>query len=149
MHHTLRPHVRSRVKEPMLAKGLLQSRRLPNPAGIFAAGVKPPAGQLSFVSDQVTREAASDIVGQGDMFGGQTRQALKNARAILEAAGPTPDDIVKVTVFVTGVSHLSATHEGRAECFKRAYPVSPLVEFKSLVSPDRLVDIEAIAAAPA
>jgi 2-iminobutanoate/2-iminopropanoate deaminase len=55
------------------------------------------------------------------------------------------DDIVKVTVFVTDVSHLKAIHEVRAEYFTRAYPASTLVAVKSLVSPDLMIEIEAIA----
>jgi len=55
------------------------------------------------------------------------------------------DDTVKVTVFVTDVSHLKAIQEVRAEYFKRAYPASTLLEVKSLVSPDLMIEIEAIA----
>ena len=59
------------------------------------------------------------------------------------------DDIAKVTVFVTDVSHLQAIHEVRADYFKRDYPASTLVEVKSLVSPDLMIEIEAIAVTPA
>ncbi len=59
------------------------------------------------------------------------------------------DDIVKATVFVTAVSHLTAIHEVRAEYFRRDYPASTLVEVKSLVSPDLMIEIEAIAVVPA
>jgi enamine deaminase RidA (YjgF/YER057c/UK114 family) len=55
------------------------------------------------------------------------------------------DEIVRVTVFVTDVSHLHAIHEVRAEYFKRDYPASTLVEVKSLVSPDLMIEIDAIA----
>jgi 2-iminobutanoate/2-iminopropanoate deaminase len=147
MHHTLRPHVWSRVKEPMMAKGLLQSRRPASSAGIFASGVKLPAGQPVFVSGQVIRDAAGEIVGQGAIRA-QTRQTPGNLRAVVEAAGPTLSAIVKVTVFESDVSHLSASHEGCDRCCEGAYPASPLADFKSLVSRDRLDDTEAIAVAP-
>ena len=84
MHHTLRPHVWSRVKEPMVAKGLLQSRRPASPARIFASGVKLPAWQPIFVSDQVTRDAAGEIMGRGAVRA-QTRQTPGNLRAVLGA----------------------------------------------------------------
>jgi hypothetical protein len=52
---------------------------------------------------------------------------------------------VKVTAFVTDVSHLKAIHEVRAEYFRRDYPASTLVEVKSLVSPELMIEIEAVA----
>ena len=125
-------------------KTVLQSQKLAKPAGIFSPGVKVGAGNLIFVSGQVARNAAGEIVGEGDIRA-QTRQAIENVKAVLEAAGATIDDIVKVTVFVTDVTQLAAIHEVRAEYFKRDYPASTLVEVKGLVSPELLIEIEAIA----
>jgi 2-iminobutanoate/2-iminopropanoate deaminase len=132
----------------VMEKMLLQSSKLAKPAGIFSSGVKVPVGNLIFVSGQVARNAAGETVGKGDIRA-QTRQTLENVKAVLEAAGATMDDIVKVTVFVTDVSHLTAIHEVRAEYFKRDYPASTLVEVKSLVSPELMIEIEAIAVTPA
>jgi 2-iminobutanoate/2-iminopropanoate deaminase len=127
-----------------MPKTILHSAKLARPAGIFSSGVKVPAGQLVFVSGQVARNAAGETIGKGDIRA-QTRQALENVKAVLEAAGASMDDIVKVTVFVTDVSHLAAIHEVRAEYFTRDYPASTLVEVKGLVSPDLMIEIEAIA----
>jgi 2-iminobutanoate/2-iminopropanoate deaminase len=127
-----------------MQKAILQSSKLAKPAGIFSPGVKVPAGQLIFVSGQVARNATGETVGRGDIRA-QTRQTLENIKAVLETAGATMDDIVKVTVFVTDVSHFAAIHEVRAEYFTRDYPASTLVEVKSLVSPDLMIEIDAIA----
>lgn len=127
-----------------MPKTILHSEKLAPPAGIFSPGVKVPAGQMIFVSGQVARNAAGETIGRGDIRA-QTRQALENIKAVLESAGATMDDIVKVTVFVTDVSHLAAIHEVRAEYFQRDYPASTLVEVKSLVSPELMIEIEAIA----
>jgi 2-iminobutanoate/2-iminopropanoate deaminase len=136
--------VDGRVKEVAMEKTVLHSSKLAKPAGIFSPGVKVPAGQLIFVSGQVARNAAGETVGKGDIRA-QTRQTLENVKAVLEAAGATMDDIVKVTVFVTDVSHFKAIHEVRAEYFRHDYPASTLVEVKSLVSPDLMIEIEAVA----
>jgi 2-iminobutanoate/2-iminopropanoate deaminase len=127
-----------------MQKTIVRSDKLAKPAGIFSPGVKVPAGQLIFVSGQVARNAAGETVGRGDIRA-QTRQALENVKAVLEAAGATIDDIVKVTVFVTDVRHFAAIHEVRAEYFRQDYPASTLVEVKSLVSPELMIEIEAIA----
>jgi 2-iminobutanoate/2-iminopropanoate deaminase len=127
-----------------MQRTIVRSDKLAKPAGVFSAGVKVRAGQLIFVSGQVARNAAGETVGRGDIRA-QTRQALENVKAVLEAAGATMDDIVKVTVFVTDVRHLAAIHEVRAEYFRKDYPASTLVEVKSLVSPELMIEIEAIA----
>jgi 2-iminobutanoate/2-iminopropanoate deaminase len=127
-----------------MQRTIVRSDKLARPAGVFSAGVKVRAGQLIFVSGQVARNAAGETVGRGDIRA-QTRQALENVQAVLEAAGATMDDIVKVTVFVTDVRHLAAIHEVRAEYFRKDYPASTLVEVKSLVSPELMIEIEAIA----
>ncbi len=128
-----------------MAKTILESPKLSKPAGIFSSGVKVPAGQLVFVSGQVSRNAQGETVGKGDIRA-QTRQTMENVKAVLESAGATMDDVVKVTVFVTNVEEqLAAIHEVRAEYFKSDYPASTLVEVKSLVTKDLLIEIEAIA----
>ena len=99
---------------------------------------------MVFVSGQVGRNAQGEVA-KGDIRA-QTRQALENVKAVLEAAGATMDDIVKVTVFVTDVAEQYAPiHEVRAEFFKKDYPASTLVEIKALAGPDLLIEIEAIA----
>jgi enamine deaminase RidA (YjgF/YER057c/UK114 family) len=50
-----------------MAKTLLPNPNLAKPAGISSSGVKVPAGQLIFVSGQVARHAAGEIVGKGDI----------------------------------------------------------------------------------
>lgn len=128
-----------------MPKTILQSPNLSVSRGIMSHGVSVPAGNLVFVSGQVARNAAGDLVGRGDIEA-QTRQALENVKSVLETAGATMDDVVKVTVFVTNVAeHFTQIHEARAEFWKSDYPASTMVEVRSLVSPDMLIEIEAIA----
>lgn len=84
-------------------------------------------------------------MGKGDIRA-QTTQTMENVKTVLEVAGATIDDVVKVTVYVTNVEEqLAAIHEVRAQYFESDYPASTLVEVKSLVSEDLLIEIEAIA----
>ena len=128
-----------------MEKSILVSPSLSTPRGIMSHGVKVPAGNLVFVSGQVARNAEGELVGKGDIKA-QTRQALENVKSMLETAGATMDDVVKVTVFVTNVEeHYSQIHEARAEYFKKDYPASTMVEVQALVNPDMLIEIEAVA----
>ena len=128
-----------------MVKTILTSDKLGTPAGIFSSGVSVPAGRMVFVSGQVSRNAQGETVGKGDIRA-QPTQTMENVKSVLEAAGATIDDVVKVTVYVTDVkSQLGPIHEVRANYFKSDYPASTLVEVKSLVSEDLLIEIEAIA----
>ena len=128
-----------------MPKTILQSPKLSRPSGIMSSGVKVPAGNMVFVSGQVARNAQGELVGKGDIKA-QTRQVLENVKSVLESAGATFDDVVKVGVFVTNLEeHLAQIHEVRAEYFKHDYPASTLVEIKALVDKDMLIEIEAIA----
>ena len=85
-----------------------------------------------------------EVVGKGDIRA-QTRQCIENLKAVLKAGGATLEHVVKVTVFVTDMEHLSAVHEVRAEYFKEKYPASTLVEVSRLTNQDCMIEIEAIA----
>ena len=128
-----------------MEKIILESPKISVPRGIMSHGVKVQAGNMVFVSGQVARNMHGELVGKGDIKA-QTRQALENVKDVLETAGATMDDVVKVAVFVTiVVEHYTEIHEARAEYWKSNYPASTMVEVRSLVSPDMLIEIEAIA----
>ena len=101
-------------------------------------------GNSVYVSGQVAIDSEGNIVGKGDMRA-QTRRALENVKTVLEAAGASLSDVVKVTVFLTDISRLMDTHEVRAEFFPDPPPASTAVEIKALAFPDLLIEIEAVA----
>ena len=128
-----------------MAKTVLQSSGVATPRGIMSQGISAPAGRMVFASGQVARDVDGQLVGRGDIHV-QTRKTLENLQAVLAEGGATMDDVVKVTVFVTNLSeHFAAIHEVRGEFFKSDYPASTLVEISSLVDPEMLIEIEAIA----
>ena len=78
----------------------------------------------------------SDVVGQ-------FRVALDNLDTVLRAAGGGPQDIVKVTVFLTNVGDRAAINPLRQAYFGDHRPASTLVEVSALVLPELKVEIEA------
>lgn len=112
------------------------------PPGLYSHALK--AGNLLFLAGQVGQDDKGDLIGPGDMAA-QTRQALKNITALLAAAGATWDNVVKLNNFVTDMSQLGAVTQVRKEFIKQPYPVSTIVEVKSLARPEFLIEIEAIA----
>ena len=101
-------------------------------------------GNAIYVSGQVAVDSEGKVIGKGDMKV-QTRQALENVKTVLQAAGATLQDVVKVTVFLTDISRLMETHEVRAQYFSEPVPASTAVEVKALAFPDLLIEIEAVA----
>jgi reactive intermediate/imine deaminase len=111
----------------------------------FSNGVKVSGGEMLFISGQLGRDENNQIVGKGDI-GAQTRQILKNIQALLESAGGTMKDIVKVTVFITDMSRFREIHEARMEFFHPDHlPASTMVEITRFTTEEALIEIEAIA----
>ncbi len=74
----------------------------------------------------------------------QARQALRNARAVLQAAGASLADVVKVTVFVRDMGQFAAINEVYAEFFREEPPARSVVEVSGLPK-DVQVEVEMIA----
>jgi reactive intermediate/imine deaminase len=105
------------------------------------------AGGLLFISGQVPLDANGAVVGVDDMAE-QTRQVFRNIGAVLEAAGATFSDVVKLTLFVRDINAIAAIRAARDEFIDTANPpASTLVEVSRLFRSDVLVEIEAVAVA--
>jgi 2-iminobutanoate/2-iminopropanoate deaminase len=103
------------------------------------------ANGFVFVSAQIPvrpGEGPTEVV--GDTMQEQTRQALRNVRTILEAAGSSLDRVVKVTVLLARPDLYREMNEAYAEFFPEAKPARAMVRFGADI-PDVLVAIEAVA----
>lgn len=74
----------------------------------------------------------------------QTRQALKNLKAVLEAAGSSMAQVVKTTVFLQDINDFKAMNEVYAKFFETDPPARSAVEVAALPL-GGMVEIEAIA----
>lgn len=104
-------------------------------------------GDMLFVSGLTAHDANGALVG-GDDAAAQTRQILSNLKLVLDAAGATFDDILKVTVFLTNVDDRGAINPVREEFFGTARPASTLIEVSRLALPEMKVEIEAVVGIP-
>ena len=117
------------------------------PLGLYSHGVIVPAGELVVVAGQVgagpSGAAAGDIVGQ-------TKQSFENVRVILEAAGCTMRDVVRLQTFLTRADDIPGFMKAREEVFAEqfpdgGFPPNTLLVISRLVRPEFLVEIEAMA----
>ena len=74
----------------------------------------------------------------------QTRQSVKNVRAILEEAGLTMSNVVKTTVFLADMNDFADMNAVYAEFFSEPYPARSAVAVKTLPK-GALVEIEVVA----
>jgi len=116
------------------------------PAKGYANGMLTADGHL-FIGGQIGWTAAQ--VFEAHDFIGQMRQALLNIRAVVEAAGGRPEDIVRLTWYVTDkAEYLAAQGDvGRAyrEVMGRHFPAMAMVVVSALVEDEAKVEIEATA----
>ncbi len=105
------------------------------------------AGHTLYVSGLVATDEAGGVVGVGDVAE-QTRQIFRNLKRILDAAGATPADVAKVTIFMRDAAQRPLINPIRQEFFGPHRPASTLVEISRLVRDEFLLEIEAVAQLP-
>ena len=122
-----------------------------NPAGIappfspYSHAVEVASGtRWLHVSGQVGVQPDGSILSEPSA---QMEQSWRNVLAILGAAGMGPQDLVKVTAYLTRPEDVGLFREVRDALIDGAQPASTLVIVAGLAHPDWLVEIEAIAAA--
>ncbi|RJL32020.1 RidA family protein [Bailinhaonella thermotolerans] len=104
------------------------------------------AGGLVFVSGQAGIDHQGRTVPGG--FLEQGRQAIRNLEFVLNAAGSSLKDLVKVNIMVRNMAeNLENVLTLRGEFFSEPYPADNLLEVASLAQPDWLIEIDAVAVA--
>ena len=113
------------------------------PAAIGPYSQAVRAGELLFISGQIPVDPAAGTIPEG--IAAQTRQSLRNIKAILAQAGLDPSSVVKTTVFLRSMEDFAAMNQEYAEFFQgTVYPARSAVEVARLPK-DVLVEIETIA----
>jgi 2-iminobutanoate/2-iminopropanoate deaminase len=103
-------------------------------------------GDMLFVSGVAPLDRAGKLV--GDDAPAQTRQIFENMKLILDAAGASFRDVLRVTVYLTDVDDRKAINPVRQEYFGDARPASTLIEVSALAIPGMKVEIEAVFGLP-
>jgi 2-iminobutanoate/2-iminopropanoate deaminase len=122
------------------------------PLGMYSHGMVTPSGELVVVAGQVGMAAEGRVTGTD--IGTQTKQAFENVRAVVEAAGCTMRDVVRLQTFLTRADDIPGFMKARSELFPGyfpdgVYPPNTLLVVSRLVRPELLVEIEAMAVKPA
>jgi enamine deaminase RidA (YjgF/YER057c/UK114 family) len=100
-------------------------------------------GKVIEVSGTVAVEN-NEVVGSNDPYV-QTKFILAKIGASLRSAGADIKHVVRTRMFVTDISNWEKIGKAHGEVFKDIKPVTTMVEVRSLISKDYLVEIEATA----
>lgn len=100
-------------------------------------------GDTLYISGVVALDGNGEVQAKGDVVG-QAQEIFQSLGRILEHAGATFADILKVTVFLTDVADRQAVNEVRKQYFGSAKPASTLIGVAALAYPDFLIEIEAV-----
>jgi 2-iminobutanoate/2-iminopropanoate deaminase len=98
---------------------------------------------VAYVAGMVARGSDGKVVA-GDEYE-QSQMIFTKIKHLLEAAGGSMADVVKVTIFVTNIMHRDKVWRARREFFTGDFPASTLVQVAALAEPSLKVEIEAVA----
>lgn len=117
----------------------------PRPKG-YSNGIAGK-GETLFIAGQIGWDETEKLV--SDELVPQFEQALKNVAAVLAAAGGTPAQLARVTIYVTDKTTWRAAAKEIGEAWRRilgkVFPAMSLVQVADLLEDGALVEIEATA----
>jgi reactive intermediate/imine deaminase len=112
-----------------MTRTAIQTLDAPQAIGPYSQAVR--AGDLLFLSGQIPLDPAS-----GELVTGaieiQTRRVLDNLVAVARAGGSDLDRVVKLTVYLTDLSHFAAVNAVMAGYFQAPYPARAVLGVAAL-----------------
>ncbi len=125
-----------------MSKQIIATPAAPSAIGTYSQAVR--VGNTIWVSGQIPLDPKTKELVSGGIEV-QVRQTFQNLAAIVAAAKATLDDVVKVTIFLTDLSHFALVNTIMAEHFKEPYPARAAIGVASLPR-GALVEVECIVA---
>lgn len=92
---------------------------------------------IAYISGMTARE--------GEGVHAQAKLIFEKIKNLVEGAGGTMADVVKLTIFVTDINTRQGVHAARREFFSGDFPAATTVQVAALADPAYKVEIDAIA----
>lgn len=122
-------------------KTQIDTEKAPAAIGPYSQGIK--YGQWIFTSGQLPMDPSTGEIVDGGIEE-QTEQALKNIKGVLESAGASLGDVVKVTVFLEDMEDFDGMNKVYSKYFKEDFPARSCVQVARLPK-DVKIEAESIA----
>ena len=123
-----------------MPREIIHSTHAPEAIGPYSQAVK--IGDTVYLSGQIPLVPETMLVIEGD-FATQVRRVFDNLTAVAAAAGGSLQDVVKLNIFLTDLSHFGTVNEIMAEYFVQPYPARAAIGVASLPK-DVPVEMDAI-----
>lgn len=108
---------------------VISTENAPQAIGTYSQAVR--FGNTVYLSGQIGLIPSTMELAEGDISE-RIHQVFKNLTAVCEAAGGSLQDIVKLNIFLTDMSHFATVNEIMAQYFKEPYPARAAVAVKEL-----------------
>ena len=112
-----------------MARQAIEVANIATPVGPFSAAVH--ATPQLFLSGQIAQLPGTGRLVDGDAKA-QARQVFTNVMSVLEAAGRTEADVIRVAVYLIDMTDFAAVNEVYAEFFSPPYPARTAVAVSAL-----------------
>ena len=116
-----------------MAKTIIHTDRAPAAIGAYSQAVR--AGNTIYLSGQIP------LVEGG--FAEQTRQVFENLKAVIEAAGGSFADVVKLNAYLTDLSNFATFNQIMGEYCHEPFPARAAVQVSALPK-GVLVEVEGV-----
>ncbi len=112
-----------------MPREIIHTIHAPEAIGTYSQAVK--IGDTVYMSGQIPLVPETMLVVEGD-FVTQVRRVFDNLTAVAVAAGGSLQDVVKLNIFLTDLSHFGTVNEIMAEYFVQPYPARAAIGVASL-----------------
>ena len=114
-----------------MAKQIIHTDKAPAAVGPYSQAVVATQGKTVYLSGQIGLEPGTgELISEN--FEGQVRQSFTNMQAVIEEAGGTLDDIVKLTLFLTDLSKFASANAIMADLIPQPFPARSTLGVASL-----------------
>jgi reactive intermediate/imine deaminase len=127
----------------MMMKELIESWNAPQAIGAYSQAIR--AGGAVYLSGQIGLDPETMQMAEG--IDAQIHRVFLNLQAVAAAAGGGLDDMVKLTIYLTDLTHFPKVNEIMAGFFKLPYPARATIGVAALPR-NALVEIDAVLVAP-
>ena len=101
-------------------KQIVQTAAAPQPKGAYSQGVIVTGPRLYIAAQGPFDPATGTVVGK--TFAEQAKRVFANIQAVVEAAGATMADVVKVTVYLEDAAYFTEMNSIYQQFFPEPYP---------------------------
>jgi reactive intermediate/imine deaminase len=117
----------------MTNKTVIQSENAPKAIGTYSQAIKVSGGetQTVYLSGQIPLDPATMTL-VDDSVEHQIRQVFENLSAVAAAGGGSLNDVVKLNIFLTDLTHFALLNEIMAGYFTEPYPARAAIGVASL-----------------